>query len=208
MQPYQEASEEIKRQGLAPLKALKTGASLAATTAGGGALFNKVMPFLSQYIPQELAIKGLSKINPGFGKFINNTLNAGHDFEEIKDFIKEKAEESQAQQTPKQQNIIQQYDDKLNAFIDSEIQKGRTPLEAGALARVSGKFDKAIKQMEKDHKANFSDIIEATYGSPQQANPAQSQPQQQAQTSQGGIDPKLLQIMQSIRSGIQTLRGA
>jgi hypothetical protein len=95
MQPYQKAGEEFKRQSELPLKALKTVGSIAGTAASayaGGNIIGKVLPFLNRYIPEDLAIKGLSKIDPRFGKFINKALSAGKSFDEIKDFIKEKIE--------------------------------------------------------------------------------------------------------------------
>ena len=48
MQPYQEASREIRRQGEFPIRAIKTGASIAATATGGGLALSKVMPILKQ----------------------------------------------------------------------------------------------------------------------------------------------------------------
>lgn len=90
MQPYQQANKEIRRQGELPLKTLATAGSFGASALGGIAL-GRVLPFLSKFIPQDLAIKGLSKIDPRFGKFINKALSEGKSFEEIKDFIRNKA---------------------------------------------------------------------------------------------------------------------
>jgi len=37
----------------------------------------KIFPFLSGYVPDDLALKGISKINPSLGKFLTNGLTKG-----------------------------------------------------------------------------------------------------------------------------------
>lgn len=206
MQPYQRADEETRRQGEVPLKLAKTAISTGASLAGG-AVLGRVMPFLSQHIPSDLAIKGLSKIDPRFGNFINTALQNGKTFDEVKDFIKEKAESSQ-EKKPDQKSIIEQYSPELNQFITEHMQKGRSPLEAGALAEMGGKFKDVIKKMVKDHKAPFSSILESVFGSAQQTQQNQQQntqsqsPIQKTQSGQG--QQALMDILQKI----QKSRGA
>lgn len=197
MQPYQLASKETQKEGELPLEALKTASSLGATALGGGLALNRVLPFLSKYISPELAIKGLTKIDPRFGKFIDLALKNGQSFDEVKDFIKEKAEGNQAQPNaqPKQQNIIQQHDDKLHAFIESEMNKGRSALEAGAIARTDKKFEDSIEKIEKAHKTNWSSILESIYG---QSQPAQTQQQQVQPQQSGNADQALLAALDKI----------
>ena len=214
MQPYQEASEEMIRQGELPLKTLKTAGSLAATAYGGGAALNRVFPLLSQYIPKDIMTKGLSKIDPRYGSFINKALQEGTPIDEIKNFIKEKAESSKSQAAlhGKKKNIISQYSDDLDEFLKNQIAEGRSPDEAGALAQVQekGKWTKAIAKMEADHKAKFSEIVNATYGSqnkPEQQQQRQSQAalqqpiqRQQQQPQQGGGDEQLIASIKKILS--------
>lgn len=213
MQPYQEASEEIRRQGQLPIKALKTAASIGTSVASayaGGATLSRVLPFLSNYIPQNIATKGLEKIDPRFGKFINTALSAGKSFDEIKDFIKDKA---QGAEEPKDnRNIIQQYSDQLAAFLENHIKNGRQPLEAGALAQLDPKFQKIINKIEKDHKSPWSSILQSIYGkgdmaqaqgaqspSPMGTQMQASPPMQtQAQPQGGNADQALLAAMQKI----------
>lgn len=209
MQPYQEASQEIRRQGENPLKALKTLGSVAGTAAtfgAGAAIAKRVLPFLSPYISEELAIKGLSKIDPRFGNFINIAKSNGKPFEEIKDFIKQKAmgEEEQEQPSKKaeveDENIIQQYSPKLFELVNKTLQSGRTIEEVEGIARSpENKFDKTIKNMEKSLGMTFYDIVRSVFGGPkrEQKQEAQQQqaPQQQPQTSakpQNNIDDALL----------------
>lgn len=72
------------------------------------------------------------------------------------------------QETPNQQNIIEQYSPELFQFISDLIGKGRSPLEAGALAQLDKRFMKVIKSMETDHKTPFSSILQSVFGSTQQ----------------------------------------
>jgi len=193
-------------------KLLKKGVSAAiglGTAATGVGLSSKILPFLNEFIPKDIALKGISKLSPQLGTFLNKGIDQGLDLKDGLDFIKQKITASQDQKLPDQKNIIAQYDDKLHAFMDNLIKQGRSPLEAGALARTSGKFEKSISKMEKDHKTNFSSIVESAYGmqQPQQAQAQQIQPTQPQQSQGQGIDPQLMQLMQGIRSSIQNIRG-
>lgn len=204
MQPYQEASEELRRQGQAPINALKKAASIGlsagsvALGAGiGGISLNRVLPFLSKYIPQDLAIKGLSKIDPRFGTFINKALSAGKSIDEVKSFIKEKAvgnESQEKKENPKdQRNIIEQYSPELHQFLKGEVTKGRPAIEAGAIAQSQDKFKNVIKKLESDHKTNFSSILESIYGGGQYAAPATQTPQ-----PKNNIDESLIAALHKI----------
>ncbi len=139
MQPYQKANEKIREQGEAPLKLLKGAGKIAQFGIGGaGAVaLGRVLPFLSKYIPQSLAIKGLSKVNPGYGTFINKALDAGKSFDEIKEFIRNKfIGNEQENQEPEEEDdrdaMLQQSQEKFGqrnkpSMIDEEtarFQKG------------------------------------------------------------------------------------
>jgi len=198
MQPYQQASEELRRRGEAPLKAVgkiaEAGLDIASTGlkyGGGAALFKRVLPLLSEYIPEELAKKGLNKINPGFGKFIDKAESEGSDFEEIKEFIKEKGEKTLEKEKPKEnRNIIEQYEPELNQFILDQIKQGQNPAAAAYLAKEApknkAKFSKIIQKLEKDHNIDFISLVESLFGEAQsnqeqqpQNDPMQAQQQQQ-----------------------------
>lgn len=205
-QPYQEATEAIKKQGEAPAQFLKGAAQTALGVAGGGAVLNRVLPFLSKFVPQDLAIKGISKINPTLGKFVQGSLNQGKSMDEVTDFIKEKAgisepKEEKKQEKPKGQgNIIEQFSPELHEFLVSEIGKGRSTDEAGAIAQSNSMFKGVIPKLEKQAGARFSDILKSVFGGQQQAQQSQqAQPQQQPQQSQSGPGQQaLMAIMQKI----------
>ncbi len=54
------------------------------------ALISRAIPFLSKYIPFNIASKGLKKIDPRFGNFIESSVASGYTANEIMDFIREK----------------------------------------------------------------------------------------------------------------------
>lgn len=199
MQPYQEASEEILRQSKQPGKILSNLATTAAGLTGGGAVLNRVLPLLDRFIPADIAVKGLNKIDNRLGKFIKGALEQGHPVEEVMSFIKEKSS-TQQEKPPEKTNIIGQYSDKLKAFIEDHISKGRAPLEAGALAQLDDKYKTIIKKMEEDHKAPFSSIIEAVYGqkTPKTQSAQQPQQMQQQQNTNANTDEALLAALDKI----------
>lgn len=193
MQPFQRASEEIRRQGEIPVTALKT----AASTIGGGIAVNKVLPFLNQYLPENLAIKGLTKVDPRFGKFIKRAMDNGYGYEELRNFIGEKTEEGQSKPSKETRNIIEQYSPELHQFIDQEIKKGRNVLQAGALAQNDKRFSKIIQKLSKDHKTPWSNILQSVYGEAQQGQ-QQAQPQQQTGQGQQALASILDRINQRL----------
>jgi hypothetical protein len=210
MNPYEETSVEMKRQSEGPKRfgkaALNVGGALGA--ASFIPILSRAAPFLSQYIPENLAIKGLSKISPKFGKFVKEAINGGYDFQQVKDFIGDQINESgKAKQNG---NIIQQYSPELHQFMDQEIKKGRSPIEAAALAQNNSKFAKIVDKLSKDHKTPWSQIVEGIYGSGQQAGQAQQgatqtpQQGQQGKPQQGGQGQ---QALMAILQKIQQARG-
>jgi hypothetical protein len=227
-------------------------------------LLNKILPFLNEYIPEELALKGINKVSPKIGSFLQKGLASGLPIAGGLAFLKDqlqgtkqqkidrtlrpdeqagltrqaqsKAETQklkgaaklgiglagglgaglagnalldqmqpqqgapevqqpqQSQQAPDQRNIISQYSDELDSFLNKLIQQGRNPLEAGALAQLHPKFQKIISKMEQDHKAPFSSILSSIYGQGQQSQPQSQQPN----TQNGNTDSALLAALDKI----------
>jgi hypothetical protein len=212
MQPYQEASEESIRQSKLPGDILKKGVTTALGIAGGGAILNKISPFLNKFIPPDIALKGISKVDRRAGKFIEGALKEGNSKEDVRNFIKDKIQSSEQSKQEKQnaqenRNIIEQYSPELNEHIKQFIQKGENPLQAGARARVDKKFANIIKQMEKDHKTDWSSILQTVYGGQEQNQPQQQVQQQSQQTQQAGQGQKQgmndQQILQMIAEALK-----
>lgn len=211
MQPYQRANEEQIRQRDAPINALKqvgsAAASLGTAYAGGAvasSLAEKVLPMLSKYIPQDLAMKGLNKIDPRLGKFVQKAMDNGESFDDAKAFIEEKA--APAAQEKKEGNIIKQYSPSLYQYIKDMIDQGNSPLNAALKAKknlTALGAKKAIKDIEKDHKIKFEEVVESIFGQNQQAPQGQQAQSMQApqgqQAQQGAIGNQLLEAVKEAR---------
>lgn len=193
-------------------KSLALGVGSAAL---GASLTKKILPFLNDFIPTELALKGISKISPKIGEFLRKGQSMGLDVKQGMNFLKQKIngedENSQEEkkENPKQnRSVIEQYSPELYQFLQSEVGKGRPILEAGAIAQSNEKFKKSIQKMEKDHKTDFSAILQSVFGQGQgqtknQPDLQQSNPQtQQPQIGQGSQALlAALQDLKKIRGG-------
>lgn len=217
MQPYQEATETIKRRneqiGSVGRNVATSALAVGAGSFGAG-IARRMIPMLSKYVNEEMMQKGLSKIDPRLGKFAQQAKNQGYDDEEIRDFLKNKAtgEENSSlakENTKEKRNIIEQYDPELHTYLLQNIKKGIPIMQAGQQALKHGRFKKAVEKMMKDHKASWMQILESVYGQGQTQQPAQNQMPAQAENPQeaGGIDPQLMQIMGNLRNAMQQIRG-
>lgn len=190
--------EEVKRnerfnQGL---KTAGKAALQVGTTAAGFGLSSKILPFLSELIPADLALKGINKISPAVGSFLKKGMSNGLDLKEGFDFLKEKFQ-PKAEPAKQDRNIIQQYSPELFQFIDGKIKEGLSPLQAGAVASSQKQFQDVIKKMKKDHKADFADILQTVFGTAEQPQSQMQQPPQ-GQPQQGNVDAQLMAAFDKI----------
>ena len=210
MQPYQQASEALQEREGRPLKLAKGLASIGLGL-GGVAASARVLPFLSKYVPESLAIAGLSKISPGFKKFFDKAKEEGVPFEEAKDFIGEKmasAEEEAPKEKPKEtRNIIEKYSPELFSFLKERVAGGMSPIVAGFQAKGEKKFDSAIKKMEKDHAVDWSAILDTVFGESGGAQQAQAPQPQQTQPQQGQMPQAQMTGEQPIGPHMKNLMG-
>ena len=193
---------------------VKTAASLGVAAGGLTGLSSKILPFLSEHIPADLAIKGISKLSPSVGSFLKKGMSKGLNFKDGLDFIKEQIQSSKKEPAKESKNVVQQYSPELHEFMSAEIGKGRSPIEAGAIAQHDKRFSEAIGKMSKDHKTPWSSILQGIYGSetqgkgqpqqPQQMEQQQSQQPQQPQQGGGQGQQALMAILQKL----QQSRGA
>ena len=207
-------------------RGLKTVGALGAAVVGGG-IASKVMPFLNQYIPAELAMKGINKVSPRLGEFLQKGMSKGLNLKEGLEFIKNSFKPKQEPEK-EERNIIQKYSPELFEFLNGHIQKGRSPLEAGALATLGDegkKFSQIIKKIEKDHKTPWSGILKTIFGQEgerqsslnkfnqktkkpsvldeererfQRGYGQQMQEEQQQQQGSGQVKQQLMQAMQNL----------
>jgi hypothetical protein len=208
MNPYEDTASEMRRQSEGPLRAAKRGVGVAAAAgaASFAPLLAKAAPFLSQYIPENLAIKGLSKISPNLGKFVKDATDNGYDFNEVKDFIGNQVKDSQTQENSKEnKDIISQYSPSLFEYIKGLISNGSTPTEAATKAQkfLDPKNKQIIKQIEKDHKTPWTSIVESIFGGGQMrqntpGNTPVDQANTPAQPTGGPGQQKLMAILDQI----------
>jgi len=151
---------------------LKTGAAIGIGAAGG--LGSRILPFLSSYVPMDLAMKGINKVAPQVGAFLKKGQSMGLDLKSGLDYLK-----TQIKEPEEERNIIQKESPELHQFLDQHIKSGRNPIEAGALAQIDEKFKSVIKKLEKSHNTRWSSIIESIFGGGQTAQPQQAQQQRQ-----------------------------
>ncbi len=180
------------------------GSAASIGVAAGSGVASRVLPFLNEYIPTDLAIKGISKISPKLGDFIKGGIKYGLDAQEGLNYIKEQI--SPKEPAKESRNIIEQYSPELFSFIKEKVNSGMSPIQAGEIAQRENRFGSAIKSIEKDHKTNWLRVLDLLFGSGQ-AGQSQQQMQQQPPSAQGGLDPQLAQIMQGIRGSMQKLGG-
>jgi DNA-binding transcriptional MerR regulator len=208
MQPYHKAAEAIRSGQETPLHLLKH-AGLTALGGGiasaGSKALGKLIPavgsLINKYVPDDLLQKGLSKIDPRFGKFIQGAIDEGYSSDEIREFLGDKVEKSQE---PKDhRNIIEQHSPELNSFLSEKIKAGEDPIRAAALALFENgnPFEPTIRKIEKEHKTNWSQLVQSIYGggqgAPQQPQQEAPQPMQQPQ-SQGQGAQAFQAILQKI----------
>jgi len=205
MQPYQKASNAITQAQERPMKTLSGAASMAVS---------RVMPFLNNYVPMKLALSGLNKVDPRWGKFFKQATDEGYDEEEVRGFLKDKIENGIKGETEQKQpkakynrikkeqpkenrNIIEQYSPELHQFIDQEVRKGRPLIQAGALAQNNPKFSQIIEKLQNDHKTPWSNILQSIYGGALKEQPQDQGQQQQPQQGGGqGGDEELFAAFQ------------
>lgn len=205
MQPYQQASKEILRQSEEPGKALSAISKTAAGLAGGGAILNRIMPFLNSHISPELAKKGISKIDPRLGKFIQGSLNQGNSMEEVTEFIKEKATgEKSSKIKEDRKNLIEEHAPEVYEILKDKIGQGLKPLAVAFQLSQDANFKNKIEDLQKKTGSPFSQLVTSIFGGQEEQQGQSSKPQQmqeaqqiQGQTQQGQGTQNLMAALQA-----------
>jgi hypothetical protein len=189
MEPYQKASERLRQRGESTVNLAK---NIGLTALGGGAakfgtqaiskLIPGIMAFVNKYVPENIAVKGLEKLDPRFGKLIQGAMSDGYSFSDIKQFLGDKIEKTE--ESKDDRNIIEQESPELHQFMIEEIKKGRKPIQAGAIAQHDKRFSEIINNLSKSHKLPWSQILASVYGNEEMAQPNQQQQAQSAQSLQ------------------------
>lgn len=190
---------------------LKTAMKVVPT----GFVASKILPFLSEHITEDVAMKGINKVLPAAGKFLKSGMSQGLSLKSGLDFLKTELMRETDQEKPieskktsdQSQNPIERISPALHQFLTQELGKGRKPQEALAVAKVQG-HEKDIQNVSKKIGKNLFDIIDQLYGGQQVQSQAalQPEPMQGQQTGQG-IDPALLKILEQGNQLLQRFKG-
>lgn len=211
IQPYQEESNRLKKAEALPGNIIKGAIGLS----GSGALANKILPLINQFIPENIMQKGLAKINPKIGSFVDQALNMGFGADEVREFLKEKlvtgAEKKEEKKPPVHplQEFETNYPEIAQALANT-MKQGQSPEVAAGILKTSSVFGKLIKKLEKDIGKNFVDYILELFGprtgSMQQPQNIQQQNQQeqfqgmpeQGSTQGAGLDQQIVAALDKI----------
>lgn len=158
---FEKRNEDIK-------SVIKT-ASQIGLGLGGATIASKISPFLSPYLTEDLALKGISKVAPKVGDFLKSGMSQGLTLKSGLDFLKENmAQKTKAENKTQNTNILDQYSPELREFIEERINSGKSPTYAAGVALETDKFKDLIKKIVKDHKLDnvfgFHNLIKSLYG--------------------------------------------
>jgi len=214
LRPDEQVAESEIEKSKKKDERLKGGLSAAASAATGiigGSMALKVLPFLSEYIPLELAKKGIDKVAPKLGKFLDHGLSQGLTLQSGLDFLKGEfiPEEGKKMKEEKQKNEVGEISQEIQDFIEQHVRAGKTPDYAAALAMINPKFLDIIRKIEKQTGKPFTASIRELYegkavnqqGQQGQMPEQQGQMEQQPQGAQGQqsqINPKLQAAYQKL----------
>lgn len=203
------ANEEEIRRSQGRDKFIKKGASLAigaGTAALGAGIASKISPFLSEYIPLDIAMKGISKVSPKVGDFLKKGQSLGLDMKEGFDFIKENL--SPKEEPKKQANPVQDFEinyPEIAQALANTMKQGQSPDAAAGILKTSSSFGKKVKELEKSVGKNFVDYVLELFG-PQAGSMQQPKQMQQEQTQQQNqAGPQGVNIDQELMSALDKI---
>ncbi len=121
--------EKANKRDQALGKGAKSALSIATTVAGFGAA-SKILPFLSEHIPVDMAIKGISKLSPKIGNFLKRGMSSGLDVKEGLDYLRDKLnpkkEEPEIEpEEVKKQEAVKKFNEhvKKKSLVDEEQER-------------------------------------------------------------------------------------
>jgi len=115
-----EKAESARRSDSRVKSGVGTAAALGGAAFGTG-IASRVLPFLSSYIPADLAMKGINKVAPQLGKYLKKGMEQGLNLQDGLDFIKSNLGESEATTEP--QNDVQE---SIREKVWNAFQSGKT----------------------------------------------------------------------------------
>jgi hypothetical protein len=176
MRAKERAAESVVHQSKMPARALGAAASTLGSFASvglGSALLSRAIPFLNRSIPTELAVKGLSKIDPRLGKFFTGIFGSGYTVDEGLDYLRNEInpeEKQEVQQEQTEQPQAPQSGSLKELLASGQVLKageqkqqqdqglGFEQAFAGAGKGISENFYKGIFEALKQGKDTFSGV--------------------------------------------------
>lgn len=205
MTAYLRPDEQVAQKKKESSDTMKSLLTAGTNLAGGAYLASKVAPFLSEHLPIDLAVKGISKVAPKLGKFLDEGKRMGLDVKEGIDFIKDKMQpaKEETSKESKLSNILGEFSPELQAFIEQEIQAGKAPDHAAASAMPRAEFSDIIRKIEGQSKKKFTALVRELYEGKaidQDQNQTMQSPQatQMQGQQQGAGQQALMQTLQKI----------
>lgn len=199
MQPYQAASKRIIEQGSERENLAESAIGTAASIAGGSAIYGRIAPFLSKYIPTDLAVKGITKINPTLGKFVGGAIANGTNFEDVANFVKDKFGNKEEGKGTSPLDELEQISPRITGWIKKALEVGKGPDQLlQVLANLPPDLQQEARKVEGQVGMPLADYIAGLFGSqPEQSKAAlqPSQPQQGGQPQQQAQEPSSQQMM-------------
>lgn len=189
MQPYQKAADSQIQQTAKPISYLSKAASM-----------------LSYYIPANIAVKGINKLSPKLGEFVNFAKKKGIGDEDIVSFLREKHEKIQESQKKSEKKTI--FDELIGDIdilsLDEQKQNQLNFLKTASNQleqKGKSKGDSAFKNIAKKIKEVLSGNIGMVQG---EAMGMQNNPQmQQSQQNQSNADQQLMAMMEKFSQSLR-----
>ena len=178
MQPYQQAAKESVKQAKAP--------------------YQQAMSLLSYYVPANLAVKGLSKLNPTISKFAKLATESGYDNEEIVSHLREQAEKVKE---PAKSLFMQM----LGGNEPPNSLPQHLQFQIDAIQNIANKFEKEGKTIESPEVRKLTQRLKNILQGKGMLSGSDMQPQQGASMMQQG--QSMGQSMQPQQMGAMQQQG-
>ncbi len=201
LRPDELATQSEIKKSMGRTNDIRSG--LEAISSFGGATLgakaaSKILPFINQYIPKDLALKGINKVMPSLGKFLQNGVSQGLSLQSGLDFLKDEfSKESTKKENPKEQNIISQHSQELYQALKDKIGQGIQPLAAAYQFANDSKYKKDVTDIQKKTGKSFSDLVSAVFG-----GDANEQAAPQAQQTKGKGAENIADAFSQMGSGM------
>jgi len=180
MQPFQEAGEKFKERSKLPFQ-----------------MMGKATNLLSYYVPANIAIGGLSKLNPTFDKFFKLANKFGFSEEDALENLREKEKKFEEKKS-KAKSVFEE----LLGDIDINQLPEPVQNQLGFLKTISDQLEKKGTHREsstfKRLKKKIDEVLSGKIGELQ--GEAMAMPQQTAQQQPGQGQQALMAILQKIQA--------